>query len=106
MALSDEMGPQHEGTTIQRLDRLEAKVDDLADKVATLTQNEAVRRSEDRELPARVRRLEDQLLVWNTRWQTVDTMLARVFGVSVIGAVASIIAIIATIIALVGGRVV
>lgn len=88
---------QHEGTTIQRLDRLEAKVDDLTERVASLTQNEAVRRSEDRELPARVRRLEDHQLVWDTRWQTIGTMLTRVFGVSVIAAVASVLSIVAVI---------
>jgi len=78
--------PQHEGSTIQRLDRLEAKVDNLACKVADLSTNEAVRRAEDRALPERVRRLEDEVLIWDTRWKTITALLVAVFGTSVVTA--------------------
>jgi hypothetical protein len=105
--VSDEMSGQ-DGGTIQRLTRVESKVDTLetkldgmtetldgmADKVLCLSQAED-RRFADRQIPDRVRKLEDQMLIWDTRWQTISTMLSRVFGVSIIAAVASVLSIIA-----------
>jgi hypothetical protein len=84
--MSEMPDTHHEGNTIQRLDRLEAKVDDLACKVTDLSTTEAVRRAEDRALPERVRRLEDTVLVWDTRWKTITALLVGVFGASIISA--------------------
>ena len=37
------------------------------------------------------------MLVWDTRWSTINAMLSRIFGVSVVAAVASLIAIAAAV---------
>jgi hypothetical protein len=101
MAVDDGMSETaHEGTVTQRLDRLETSVSRIVRDIEDIKEKGGERRSTDE---MRLRKVEDQLLVWNTRWQTIDTMLTRVFGVSIIGAVASIIAIVATVIALVNG---
>jgi hypothetical protein len=91
--------PPHDGSTIQRLSRLEDKVDQLAASVEDLKHAEGNRRSTDE---SRLRKLEDQMLIWDTRWLTIGTLLTRVFGVSLIGAAASILSIILAIIALEG----
>ena len=86
-----------DGTTTQRLERLESKVDRIDDRLTAIASRVEARRIEDSMIPDRVRRLEDQMLVWDTRWSTINAMLSRIFGVSVIAAVASIIAIAAAI---------
>jgi hypothetical protein len=91
--------PPHDGSTIQRLGRLEDKVDQLAESVDELKRSEGNRRSTDE---ARLRRLEDQMLVWDTRWVTIGSLLTRVFGVSIIGAAASVLSIILAVLALTG----
>lgn len=91
--------PQHDGSTIKRLERLEGKVDQLAASVEELKQSEGNRRSTDE---VRIRRLEDQMLIWDTRWATIGTLLNRVFGVSIIGAAASVLSIILAILAITG----
>lgn len=95
-----EMPPtQHEGSTTQRLDRLEQKMDQLVVEVTELKRSGGDRRASDE---ARLRKLEDTQLVWDTRWQTIGSMLTRVFGVSIIAAVASILSIVAVLVGLFG----
>lgn len=93
----------HDGSTTQRLERLEGKVDRIDERLTSIASRVEARRIEDSMIPDRVRRLEDQMLVWDTRWSTINAMLSRIFGVSVIAAVASILAIVAWIINLTGG---
>lgn len=63
-----------------------------------LRANATERRSNDE---ARLRKLEDTMLVWDTRWTTVSTMLTRVFGVSIVGAAASVMAIVVALMAVI-----
>ena len=88
---------QHEGSTTQRLDRLEQKVDTLVVEVAALKQSGGDRRASDE---ARLRKLEDTQLIWDTRWQAIGTMLTRTFGTSIIAAVASVLAAVVAILAI------
>lgn len=87
----------HDGSTTQRLERLEGKVDKLDERLSAIASRVEARRVEDQQIPDRVRKLEDQMLVWDTRWSTINAMLSRIFGVSIIAAVASILAIAAAI---------
>jgi hypothetical protein len=87
----------HDGSTTQRLERLENKVDRIDDRLSSIASRVEARRVEDQRIPDRVRKLEDEMLVWDTRWSTINAMLSRIFGVSVIAAVASIVAIAAAI---------
>ena len=84
-------GTQHEGTTTQRLDRLEAKVDSLAADLGDLKRSGGERRASDE---ARIRKLEDSILVWDTRWKTLTALLVAVFGSSVLAATAAVIGIV------------
>jgi predicted nucleic acid-binding Zn-ribbon protein len=89
----DDMSSAHEfrGSVTDRLDRLEQSLIELKSEVRDLRASSTERRSTDE---SRIRKLEDTMLVWDTRWSTVNTMLTRVFGVSIVGAVASVLAII------------
>ena len=84
-------GTQHEGTTTQRLDRLEAKVDIIAEELAELKRTGGERRGIDE---ARIRHLEDSMLVWDTRWRTLTALLVGVFGSSILAAAAAIVGIV------------
>ena len=86
-----------DGSTTQRLERLEGKVDKLDDRLTAIASRVEARRVDDQLIPDRVRRLEDQMLVWDTRWSTINAMLSRIFGVSIVAAVASMLAIAAAI---------
>ena len=98
----NEMSGPHEfrGSVTDRLDRVERSLDELKLEMRDLRANATERRSTDE---ARLRKLEDTMLVWDTRWTTVSTMLTRVFGVSVVGAVSSVLAIIVALFAITGG---
>ena len=98
--MADDMTSPHEfrGSVTDRLDRLEQALHELKMEVRDLRSSATDRRGTDE---SRIRRLEDTMLVWDTRWTTVSTMLTRVFGVSIVGAAASIAAIIMAILAVV-----
>lgn len=98
----DEMSGPHEfrGSVTDRLDRLEQALHELRLEVRDLRANATERRSNDE---TRIRKLEDTMLIWDTRWTTVSTMLTRVFGVSIVGAAASIMAIIVAVAAIING---
>lgn len=91
--MTSEAVVHHDGTMTQRLERLEGKVDKLDDRLTAIASRVEARRVEDAQIPDRVRHLEDQMLVWDTRWSTINAMLSRIFGVSVVAAIASLIAI-------------
>jgi hypothetical protein len=99
--MADEMGSPHEfrGSVTDRLDRLEQALHELKQEVRDLRSNASDRRMTDE---TRIRKLEDSMLVWNTRWTTISTMLTRVFGVSIVGAVASIMAIVVALLSVAG----
>ncbi|HSW43192.1 MAG TPA: hypothetical protein VLM76_11845 [Patescibacteria group bacterium] len=82
-------------STVGRLARVERKVDGVEHKLDGILTDLARLQSAIERVPdeARLRRLEDQQLVWDTRWSTIGTMLTRVFGMSIVAAVASIISI-------------
>lgn len=84
-------GTQHEGSTTQRLDRLEAKVDQLSEDLGDLKRTQGERRNTDE---IRIRHLEDAILVWDTRWKTLTALMVGIFGSSVLAATAAIIGIV------------
>jgi hypothetical protein len=98
--MADDMSVPHEfrGSVTDRLDRLEQALVDLKAEMRDLRANATERRSNDE---ARLRKLEDTMLVWDTRWTTVSTMLTRVFGVSIVGAAASVMAIVVALMAVI-----
>lgn len=97
-------------TIKERLTRVEGavhdigiKVDNVACSLSSLQQAED-RRYTDRLLPERVRQLEDWRIAQETRDRTLTSVMTRVFGVSVVGAVSSVIAIIVGVLAIIGAR--
>jgi hypothetical protein len=99
--MEQEMQTAHEGTTTQRLDRVEQKVDQLVREVADIRADAGRRRVTDDD---RLRSLEDFRLEWNTRWAAYGQVITRIFGVSVAGFVVSTVALIATLTALLTGN--
>jgi hypothetical protein len=92
----NEMNPDHGGSSIQRLERIEGAISDLKDDVVSLKDHVATlqqaedRRFTDRLLPDRVRALEDQMLqtriyLAQAKWAVAIAIGAVVTGLINIG---------------------